>query len=64
MTKWIKFADRMLPEDKGSDLRVMTWDGYTVRENVWIWSTFMHRWTWTLPSPRPTHWMHLPQPPN
>ena len=61
---WIKCADKMPPEDKGCDQRVLTWDGYTVRENVWCWSTLMHVFCWGWSSPRPTHWMPLPKPPK
>ena len=61
---WIKCSDRMPPEDKSTDLRLITWDGYTVRENGWGWSTLMHSWHWKRSSPRPTHWMPIPKPPK
>ena len=32
--KWIKCTDEAPPGDKGCDLRIITWDGYTVRENI------------------------------
>lgn len=60
---WIKCSDQMPPSDKGMDLRVITWNGHDVRENIWSWSMLMHRWDWGTPSPCPTHWMPFPDPP-
>lgn len=61
---WTKCKERMPPEDKGSGRRVLTWDGYTVRENGWGWSMLLHDFTWERSSPRPTHWMPIPKPPK
>ena len=63
MPKWINCADRMPHSDKSRDLRVITWNGYEARENIWAWSRLMHGWGWERPLPPPTHWMPLPDPP-
>jgi len=61
--KWVKCSDEAPPGDKACDLRIITWDGFTVRENIRRWDGLMHCFRWDYPEPIPTHWIPFPDPP-
>lgn len=61
---WIKCEDSMPPEDKANSVRVLTWDGQTVREGRRYWDCLMHSFRWDDCYRMPTHWMPLPKPPT